>query len=114
MLRVHGLPAPVYTLRIDGQQVAVLSRAQLEQGVNLATMATPMTAQAASVFDLTAAHNGFPYERWRRIQLALTDAPLPGREAAMRDLDALDQEAVAEQRRRAAPVAHHMELVPLS
>lgn len=46
MLRVHGLRAGEYTLRIDSMQVGSFSAEQLDKGVNLATMKTPMWRQA--------------------------------------------------------------------
>ena len=46
MLRVRGLPANLYALRIDGMAIGNFTAQQLDAGVNLATMKTPMWKQA--------------------------------------------------------------------
>lgn len=46
ILRVHGLRAGEYTLRIDSMQIGSFSADQLDKGINLATMKTPMWRQA--------------------------------------------------------------------
>jgi lysophospholipase L1-like esterase len=46
MLRVHGLRAGQYTLRIDSMEVGSFSADQLGSGINLGTMKTPMWQQA--------------------------------------------------------------------
>lgn len=46
MLKVGGLPASQYALRIDGMAIGNFSAQQLAKGVNLATMKTPMWKQA--------------------------------------------------------------------
>jgi len=46
MLHVHGLRAGEYSLRIDSTQIGGFSADQLDKGVNLATMKTPMWQQA--------------------------------------------------------------------
>ena len=46
MLRVHGLRAGEYTLRIDSMRIGSFSADQLDKGINLATMKTPMWRQA--------------------------------------------------------------------
>ena len=46
MLRVRGLRQGEYNLRIDSKEMGSFSAAQLDKGVNLATMKTPMWEQA--------------------------------------------------------------------
>ena len=46
MLRVHGLRAGDYMLRIDSMEVGSFSAEQLGKGINLGTMKTPMWQQA--------------------------------------------------------------------
>ena len=46
MLRVEGLGAGEYVLRIDSMKIGEFSAEQLEKGINLATMKTPMWQQA--------------------------------------------------------------------
>ncbi len=69
MLKVAGLEAAQYQLSIDGLKAAVFSREQLAQGVNLATVATPNSAQALQVLDLVFKKNDVYFERWRKVQL---------------------------------------------
>jgi lysophospholipase L1-like esterase len=46
MLRVRGLPAGKYALRIDSMEIGSFSAEQLDKSINLATMKTPMWRQA--------------------------------------------------------------------
>jgi hypothetical protein len=46
ILQIRGLPAERYSLQIDGKAVTDLTRDQLKNGVNLATLPTPMLDQA--------------------------------------------------------------------
>ena len=69
VLRVTALPAAKYTLSIDGQSVGSFTKEQLAEGVNLATLATPMMKQAADVHALTLKHNNIHNARWRTVQL---------------------------------------------
>lgn len=48
-LRFTGLPAERYRLTIDDQPIGDFGRAQLEQGIDLAPLATPQRAQAEAV-----------------------------------------------------------------
>jgi len=52
-LRVRGLDGARYTLKINGSVVGSFSREQLEQGVNLAGLPTPMAKQSLGVHLLT-------------------------------------------------------------
>jgi lysophospholipase L1-like esterase len=49
MLRVNGLGVGEYELRIDTKLVATLSREELQSGVNLALLKTPMWEQARDI-----------------------------------------------------------------
>jgi lysophospholipase L1-like esterase len=46
MLRVRGLPTGKYALRIDSMEIGSFSAEQLDKGINLATVKTPMWQQA--------------------------------------------------------------------
>jgi lysophospholipase L1-like esterase len=111
-LRVRHLSAPKYTLKIDGETVADLTKDQLELGVNLATFETPMFHQAKTVGDLTFEHNDLHYLRWRTIQVPNELRGYPGLQKALAGLDALEADKVAEQRRKAQPLPHRFELIP--
>ncbi len=114
-LRVNGLSGR-YTLAIDGKVVGAFSADDLRDGVNLATMNTPMRVQAGRVLDLVRdraeAHN----QRWRSIQ---TNGFLGPENAAMKEkgdvFKALDRYDVAldkAARKAAQPVPHRFTLAP--
>ena len=109
MLRVSGLAAGNYTLKIDGESVGDFSSEQLGQGINLAEYATPMAKQAADVHKLTIGHNNVHFGRWRMVQVPLDGQ---GFELAQAEsaLDALEEQIVLAQRLAAQPKAHLYEL----
>ena len=113
-LKVQGAPASKYTLKIDGDDIAELTKEQLAAGVNLAELDTPMYRQAKSVHDLTLQHNNLHFQRWRTIQVPFERRGYPGLAKAIEGLDALEADMVAEQRAKAKPVPHRFELVPRS
>ena len=68
-LKVQGARASKYALKIDGEEIAELTKEQLAAGVNLAALDTPMYRQAKSVHDLTLQHNNLHFQRWRTLQV---------------------------------------------
>jgi lysophospholipase L1-like esterase len=110
-LKVTGLKASRYLLKIDGDEVGTLSREQLEQGVNLAELPTPMVRQAQAVHDLTRKHNDLHAVRWRELQVTLAGQPLPHLPQALEALDNLEADLVAQQRATAQPPTRHYELL---
>jgi hypothetical protein len=111
-LKVTGLASGHWALRIDGRLAGVFSNRQWADGVNLATLPTPMMDQAAAVHALTLRHNNIHFTRWRDIQVSLADEGLTKADTATAALDALEQELIAKQRAAAQPVAHRFELSP--
>jgi hypothetical protein len=109
MLRVSGLAAGSYTLKIDGDTVGNFSAEQLGQGINLAEYATPMAKQAADVHKLTLGHSNIHFARWRMVQV-----PLDGQgfelAPAESSLDSLEEQIVLAQRLAAQPKPHQYEL----
>jgi lysophospholipase L1-like esterase len=112
LLKVSGLGSSGYTLKIDGSNIADLTKDQLADGVNLAMLDTPMFRQAKSVHELTLNHNNLHFERWRRYQVPNERRGYPGLAKAIEGLDALEADIIAEQRAKAKPVSHRFELVP--
>jgi len=112
ILKVTGLTSPGYLLKIDGEEVGTFPRETLADGVNLATLQTPMASQAAAVHAFTLKHNNVHYIRWRQIQVALENDTLVQKLVALNALDALDAELVDQQRAAAEPVAHRYLLAP--
>lgn len=112
-LRVKGLTAPTYELKIDGATVGRFSNDDLTKGVNLATLNTPMLRQSLDVHALTLKHNNMHFAKWRTVETGLANDASPATKfSAMEALDRLDNELVAEQRAAAQPKAHIFELVP--
>jgi lysophospholipase L1-like esterase len=112
-LKVTNLTAANYSLRIDGEEITSLSKEQLQTGVNLALIRTPMLKQALEVHDLTLKHNNIHFARWRTVQVPL-DSMLGSTQVqnAMKALDALEAELIAQQKAKAKPTAHRFVLVP--
>jgi lysophospholipase L1-like esterase len=112
-LRVTGLDAPTYQLKINGRLIGAFSRETLAAGINLAELDTPMMQQAAQVHDLTIRRADIHNIRWRQVQLPLENM-LPARVAAVEDnLDALDNDLAAIQRATAQPAVCLYELTPV-
>jgi lysophospholipase L1-like esterase len=109
-LRVTGLAAAKYALKIDGEAVGMFSSDELSSGVNLATLPTPMLKQAQSVHDLVAKHNLIHFARWRNVQVPLQDLDFSEKQPAMDQLDKLEQELIGRERQAAQPKPHHFEL----
>jgi len=115
-LKVTGLSAANFDLKIDGDEQGSFTREQFAEGINLATLPTPMARQAAEVHKLTLQHNNIHFQRWRQIQVPLADGRPPRVQKAARDLmAALDEEeadVLKEQRAAAQPKRHQFQLAP--
>ena len=110
-LKITGLTAARYTLKIDGGALGSFTKRQLADGVNLAVLPTPMATQAAGVHDLTVRHNLLHFARWRLVQLNLRNSRAAHKQAAEDALDALEEEVIQQQRAAAHPNPHRYELV---
>jgi lysophospholipase L1-like esterase len=106
-LKVTGLAASRYTLTIDGEKAGDFTREELEKGINLAVLPTPMVKQAGQVHDLTLKHNDIHFARWRSVQVALQDYKFAHEQAAADALDRLEEEVVQQQRATAQPMTRH-------
>lgn len=112
-LKVTGLTAARYSLKIDGAAIGSFSKAELAAGVNLATLATPMAKQAAAVHDLTLKHNEVHFSRWQLgVSLEKVQVPVAHLRLAQDSLDALEADIVEQQRAAAQPKSHRYELIP--
>jgi hypothetical protein len=112
-LKVTGLSAARYTLKIDDAVVGTFTKEEWANGVNLATLETPMAKQAATVHDLTLRHNVMHFASWRLVGMNLRKIAVPAAhlQAAADALETLDADVVAEQRAAAQPKSHRYELV---
>ncbi len=113
ILKISGLDAPRYLLKLDGVELSEVTNAQLAAGVNLTEFVTPMFKQAKAVHELTVRHNDLHYQRWRAVQVPLEGQTYPSLLRALAALDAVEAEIVSEQRAKAKPVPHRFELLPI-
>jgi lysophospholipase L1-like esterase len=111
-LRVKGLPAARYALKIDGAEVGVFTKEELEKGVNLAVLPTPMLKQAQEVHALTNKHNNLRNASWRQVQVPMENVPTKNAAQAVAAINALEAEVVAAQRAAARPKPRRYELTP--
>jgi len=111
-LRIRGLGAAKYTLRINGSEVGSFSREQLARGINLAALPTPMAKQALAVHLLTLKRSDIHEMRWKQLQVGLESDNLTTLPAVLEGLDAIEAEFAARQWAAAQPVACAYELVP--
>jgi hypothetical protein len=115
-LKVTGLSAASFSLKIDDDQIGSFTSEQLGQGINLAILPTPMAKQAAQVHKLTLQHNNIHFQRWRQVQVPLAENKNPKVQKAVKDLmtvlDDEEAEIVKEQRAAAQPKRHQFHLVP--
>jgi hypothetical protein len=109
VLRVDGLHAARYTLMIDGQKIASLTREQLSSGVNLALFATPMESQARGI-------DGIELKRTRLDEahfiLAIEDPKISKDADTLNAIEVKDAALAAGQRTAAQPKPHAFELSP--
>jgi len=112
ILKVDGLTADEYALSIDGEAVGTFSKSDLNLGINLAEIPTPMTKQAAKVHQLTLKHVNLHHLRWRAVQIPYQNSKGEHLAKAMEGLDGLEDEVIAEQHATAKPKPRRFELKP--
>lgn len=117
LLKVTGLKAARYQVKVDGKAVGILDASALAEGINLATVpGLPTNQQAALVLGLVRKHNDIHFRRWRQVQLAnkrngLDDVPAD----VQQQLDGLDAEeanTLKELTPVLQPTPHRVELIP--
>lgn len=111
-LKVYGVTAGKYELKIDGQKAGEFSMDALLEGINLAELDTPMTRQARDVHHLTIRHNDVHFQRWRMLQTPFEKDGLPSLAKALEGLDSLERDLIEKQRAAAVPKPHKYELIP--
>jgi lysophospholipase L1-like esterase len=105
-LKVTGLAAGRYALRIDGEFIGAFDAGEFARGVNLAMWKTPMQKQAAAVYGLVQRHNHVHFARWRILQESFGGYDMTTLDAAIKALDAVEAEAIAKQCELAQPRPH--------
>jgi lysophospholipase L1-like esterase len=110
VLKITGLRPGSYRLRIDDELVATLLAWQLEKGINLAVLKTPMSRQGQTVLDLTYRHNHLRFARVMMVENALKEYRPTKLQAAIDAMDSLREEIVSLQRAAAIPKPHRYHL----
>jgi lysophospholipase L1-like esterase len=110
-LKVTGLNASQYQLKIDGVELGPFTKEQLAAGINLAELPTPMLKQALEVHELTLKHNNIHAARWQELQVGLANKSLPHLQPALDALEELEAELITQQLAAAQPVLRHYELI---
>jgi hypothetical protein len=111
-LRIRGMAAERYALTIDGEKIGTFHRDQLDAGLNLATLRTPMWKQAMAVLALIRQHDGMRAER-RRLMGTPADERREEWRSAIEALDASEAALVEEQQKKAKAGTHDYELQPV-
>jgi lysophospholipase L1-like esterase len=114
LLKVTGLPAPKYALRIDGEEIGTWTREDLARGINLALLTTPMLKQALTVYAFSGRLHSVRMAQWQGVQVALQDETSSHVSEAVAALNALENELIAQRKSAAVPTTHHYELLPQS
>ncbi len=110
MLTVTGLTEPAYELWIDDQRVCTYDRADLEKGVNIACLETPMLEQAKNVQALLQKHGDIHDMRWH-VGVKNDGDDSPHFAKALAELDAWEDDVLAAAKEKAKPKAHRFKLV---
>ncbi len=114
-LKVAGLAAANYALKIDGNTVGTFSKAQLAEGINLARYDTPMMQQANKVLTLVWHRVDVRFYGWRGIQVPLRIDPVPDTTQSINqmlaNLEQWQNTLVDEAHASAQAKPHHYELV---
>lgn len=112
-LVVTGLHDGVYALMIDGAEIGTYTNDQFAKGINLATLKTPMSDQAMTVYQMVNEHSDLHYDRWRHVQVPLAGNKLSQTEAAVSAMDALEDKVVDQERKAALPREHTFSITPV-
>lgn len=103
-LRVRGLYRDQYRLTIDGRSMGEFSNLELEQGLDLNALPSPMKEQAQRVYELTLRRMALEYALWDQ----------RSGDRVLRDELAREEAEVLEQRRSAGrPRTHDYEITPV-
>jgi lysophospholipase L1-like esterase len=113
MLTVTGLAEPAYELWIDEQRICTYDKDDLEKGVNIACLETPMLAQARKVQEILKKHGDIHEMRWH-VGVKNDGDESPHFAKALAELDAWEEDVLAEVKEHATPKAHSFKLVPAS
>jgi len=104
-LRVAGLKEDLYDVLIDGEVAATITKEELAKGLNLATVAGPITRQAQEVLSLIFKKNLVGQTLWEAKLRAWRKKERPGLQKQIDDFEAQITAACQ-------PKPHHFEVKP--
>lgn len=110
-LRMTYLTESSYILKIDGEIIGKFSKEQLSNGINLATMMTPMMRQSYQVHELTNKHIELQFTRWRQIQMPFEKSLTLRALKVLTKMDKLENDVVQQQWETAQPKLRKYELI---
>lgn len=117
-LKVTGLPAGTYEVKIDGAPAGKVSSEELARGWNFADAGGPITEQARRVLKMVFEKNDLFYKKWRSVELfefpkwGHNDESETMRKAEMARLDKKIKEMEEEINETRKPKSHHFEIRP--
>jgi lysophospholipase L1-like esterase len=115
-LLVRGLKADRYSLKIDDSLIGTFGREELAAGINLASLPTPMRAQAENVSRLISERIEVRGKGWRSVQLQFEAEMHPRVRKAVDELVAAfaeqERELFLKRRAAAVPKARSYRLYP--
>ena len=118
LLKISGLQAGNYQLKINDQAVGEFSDQQLNAGINLAACQTPMLEQSYQVLALVWKEVQWRYYAWRDIQIRLMDDKDPkvqkAADSLIAALEAQKDKDAEQQYVAARPQPTHYELIRLA
>jgi hypothetical protein len=113
ILRVRGMASERYRFTIDGELIGVFHRDQLDAGLNLALLRTPMWKRAMAVLALTRRHEELRASRRRLLEASAGERQTPDWRAALEALDADEAALLEEQLEKVKAGTHDYELQPV-
>ncbi|MGA2170489.1 MAG: SGNH/GDSL hydrolase family protein [Terracidiphilus sp.] len=113
ILKVKGLHAGTYSVKIDGDSIGAFNSDEFAAGVNLALLKTPATEQAMKVYQLVVSQEDIHFDWWRHIEVPLADDGLQQSASAIDSMRALEGGIENKAHKAAQPAPHHFEVVPV-
>ena len=109
-VKVAGLRAGRYRLKIDGREIGQWTGAALGLGVNIGNLSTPMADQAETVARMTFERNVIQNMWWRNIKIRYEGMPGEGMSDAIAGVKGLENDCLIQQRLAAQPRWHRFEV----
>jgi lysophospholipase L1-like esterase len=110
-VKVSGLRAGQYRLKIDGLEIGKWTASDLNLGVNIGNLITPMADQADTVAKMTFERNVIQNTWWRDIKIRYEGLPGEGLPGAITGIQKLENDYLLLQRQAAQPKWHRFEVI---